>query len=1390
MKQKFEYTTFNESGLGKLLPQIEAKVTELAQRAGETVRVSPNLESLYTEKQFQTLLRFIQMAKSIVPSFDKGNQPNTAGLVLKYGSMMLEGKRLLENFATPRLVIYHHLKENLKSIAKKASQDITNPEVFSERLKQILADEVSAAVKDIPCNDVDSYSTEIEWIFTKDFSSFFKQNGSFKLEEFINKAQEDLSENFKRDSELYDLNVTHPLTYEFIGFLFNLLENTPDHLDSLLSFLHPNAIAYGITYVEDKDSRWVYTIGKSNHDFNQNFQRLKSSIAPELLSDKLVSYFEAYGRSNHVLSERAKMSLITRFLDCEIQSYQEEIMEVTGTSPDVSGMPVDLSAIDQIEDYELQLKKQLERIDARLQSYQNQTVAQLFNAHPKLAEQLESDRRNFNVDYSGKVLPESMLMEDGYKFVWSPIRNRLQTVLNEQKAALKEELKKAQVKKEQAFLQYHTSRFEDFSKQLAALDHEFSGLLQRVTELSVVGNLNDLEKALQTLEENRQSFEEAQQALSSLKDELSSIQYPNGSLARLRPNIENLHKQTTKQYETVEKIMKQAAHAFREKGTELNSRLQKEQAAAEMQKLVSGLNLDHIVSVLKEKEHLLKEQQNKLNSAAEELSQKQKEAVQIDDQYGISNPLSWDDPTLKLRHNKNLLIKEISNDLQHLRGPLLSLEVSPQTINSLYDISLDSFEGLKLAFDTLLIFSGEQDAKAHQFSNQENELYEFYRGCLEAQCDESKINRIKVSPKLKEAFGVTANSNNAKLLLILLGYDEKTSFSKNREAIVRKTTEQFDLVLKAKLYMEMKEQLTKSIANLRSLLTLIVEIDDAQVKLSSEYNLKRANALEAIKEQTSALSQLESGEKLLQEEILILKTIQTLLEGNNRVIELFNSGDIQNAEENLGELNPTFNEFKVLIENLSPGLEGYKDSYEVLAKIQMQTAHRIAELRKDVVTNKLNAILDKVGGEISNGDLGAQFEEFNTICSQIAPSFAKIDELRRQLTTSYGSVVDVESERKDLSDLLKETEAQLIKKADAVLTACVEELTQQSQRLHMDFSEQEVHIKAHQEAVETVKAYRANSSVTSITGLIDTLERLLPDTADFRTRVLDVKSAILDLDSQIIKNESILSGQLQRFQTREQIVQKYTQGFSQYIEHRNVAYRSKDFFTSSDKIAREQFVNRLLELLGDYRASGDSENLLAHLASKVQFQGFNLRSLTTRLMIEIQDLDKQTPTDANSYVSAEASASPNHESAMEELQTWADQNASLHQAVLSLTKKITELEQYGEEIKDNIAITLAGTLRERLDAYILKGSLEAQDFTVFQKDFMEHLHSQDDHMSKHRAFWKPFVFTVLAALVTAAIALGINKIATGHALFFAETNRYKMVKDMENTLSSAIAVTA
>lgn len=229
-----------------------------------------------------------------------------------------------------------------------------------------------------------------------------------------------------------------------------------------------------------------------------------------------------------------------------------------------------------------------------------------------------------------------------------------------------------------------------------------------------------------------------------------------------------------------------------------------------------------------------------------------------------------------------------------------------------------------------------------------------------------------------------------------------------------------------------------------------------------------------------------------------------------------------------------------------------------------------------------------------------------------------------------------------------------------------------------------------------------------------------------------------------------------------------------YCETRAVKYRTKDFFSSTDKAKRQTFIDRLKTQLMAYSESNHSEESLKLIRDHIAaFPGKGLKPLLNKITIDLIDSQEETPTTSELLTER-------HNQAQKSLGAFVDQKGPKYAKVMrKLYEKIGVMKQFGLELIKNHdtsgqkIIELAEKLEMDTDGFINhhNGTLPQKgQYKEFKEKFMARLHSQDNIMSERHSQWLPIIGNI-ALVILLIPKLIYSKLSTGQCSFFFETTK-------------------
>ncbi|KTD08166.1 hypothetical protein [Legionella jamestowniensis] len=1396
-----QYTSFEESSLYTLLSKLKLSIRAFNNQLSTTHQAANrSVETDFTKNQFESISKLISLLESIGQIFTNGKKPGFLDLRHLAGALDLGSATKALN--TTRYVIYRQmLKEKLPGIIKNCYNNAKNspPNLFAESFKNLLKQEVQQTLaglhKIIPVKDIAPYLSEINTIIDE----YPITNKGMDANEFVKQFRK----KFLKDDEIIELKVAHPAMYELLTQIFIFCEEIPAELEDFLSFLDPAALEFSIpgivaiSPVKSDTSDFVFNFG--NGTGVVNFERLYSqhiNHLPSLLSEQLVKYFQHYGDSFHVKSERAKMKLICTFLQNESALLSEKVNsilnettlpyehEMENNSGDGDNLELTISQLETEETRVRILLNELARRDYSL------PFNQLLKDHPTLLEELTSSQ-NLDTSYAGSPLSDKVLIEGQKSFQLLPVQQLLAKNVVEQQQLLQTHLVQIKDKKETLVLRAHQERNAGFSAQLDLLTQAPSVQLPTILATDSVANLK---AQLRTLQKLSTELEEKQRTLDSLQFEINkTFNYPhdlqikisgiyshnNEKLNQVKHSIIETQKLIEKQLRLVSRYLDQAAFAenhserlklLREKQVELNEKYHDKQ------------------QIEKELDSLL-EEQIRLNNGSEDIRQHH---------LNITNFLSCKD-----KYKETVLVfKPYSEETFDNLFVESTLQSDPEDTLNWLD-SIISEEEILNQQEHLL------RAKIEKLQTESKILVVLYQKLETMKKESSKIglhsiitslkkdplNEILQSVELKELAKIYSVPSMVialmKLLTIHSENELRSLFVGDLESVLNH--------IQAR-----QTDISEEIRGLKIIQQNIKEnrgkLDDIKVPLSEivETHQCLATRRDRLNKEIEVKQQKLTEIHVLEVEVSILGKINELLDRNQQLSELINSEtvELEKAESGLKDLIGETVELNLLVES-SGNSENYGQAVAIIRSQHLTATQRIITLRKQIIAEKIQRInvepLITARCQDQYSLFVAALEELVVIRKLIDSSFEPIESLLTLMTASTqendktNNDNDIAKHKKVLEELRTIKQTYCLTKIDELLNSYAQELGRVAEEFPKKFK-----IDKYDElkkSVDEIKSYftKIKLDIQKLQTILKSYRESEYDTT--RIQIEDIQQKEERFVAQLKNVESALENTKAQID-RKELVAIFTKEAKDYLANRAKKYLVKDSLTSRDAFLRKQFLEELTNKgQNHYVKTGDSTTLLNYIyENRVNFPGLTMQSLINRFIVKIKELDGPV------Y----AYQSTTHGQALEKL---SSASTSFQRAVKHLYAQLEVLKTHGSKIggeKGDIAHNLADKLGRKVDIFILQKddkNARYSDFQKFHSDFIECLHSYDDVMSKHRSFWKPFLLNIAAALFTVGIALGVklmsSKLLAGHASFFGETKRFQHVQNLDEAVSKiSVAVSA
>ncbi|KTD20293.1 LepB protein [Legionella lansingensis] len=1104
-----------------------------------------------------------------------------------------------------------------------------------------------------------------------------------------------------------------------------------------------------------------------------------------------------------------------------------------------------------LQQQEEQAKVLIKAIVEKLTSYKTRTFKQLLDASSDgLREQLAQNMTDkLDISYAEQILPSMCLIEETQGFTVISIQESLYQITETSLTYLEDSLKQIKKDKEQLIRDYHHQRNDQIARELDGVNSSLSHLIQQISQIQVTDNIDDLLLRLKELKERVDSFLELQTSLDHLDKELSPPFYCPESLDdSFRTSIGHIYETSRVVLQECQHVLHRTEKAIKAKERALTLCLEKERAAQAFAENMKLLNAQTLASLWQDKKILLESKKSQGKELLKEIEVKKENLIDIDRLYGKGDPLSCQPPKYITQRNSKL--KEVLDTVEMIRDDLLTFIPEQSKFESLLKVTnLESTEG---AFNAQLWVESlaanmedslQREQELEKDGNTKTQIRDALLSVSSILKQESiknvsdELAKLKLLNQLKPVYGLGTNPKNEinELIAFITGKNklgieilakilslstaEIYSYCANEErkklfqqAVEKQThllKRQIESINLVKTHNAIYRKLKENIAQIRSDLSNLVAFNEIQHAMDQEYREK----MEALSVQMAFLQESSGGVGKeigsLELEVQILEKINQLLDGS-QTLNKHLTADTQISEAHCvmaeKQLRDLLQEFIVLQQLVASWKEvlSYTTSTVGIGELLTTSGQRVSELRVAVCSSKFKEIeeaidlVEQPSFAVLLNVLSQQLEKYNNYCSAIPLAFKDIDLLRKELEVARGTKTADENENtKPLESLRKQLQINFLQKIEHILISFAVEIQRQDQQLKIALSETRDNYQLHLSAVTTLGVYLETFPISDLGTLKAGLEKLQPDAKNTLQRLMTIETNINLLKKEHETHSIVLQNQKARQDMREQVQRQFCEQLSHYLDQRHKKYRFKDFFSSQDVIQRKQFIEGLLIKLEEYSQSGKSQDILDYIA-RSKFPGLGLQPILRRLIIAIKALDKQTPSEQTNYVTLKLPEIPHHQDAMEQLKTFESSHPKLCSALTVLVSEIDELEKHGNKIQGEDGKTakgLAVSLRKQVDSYIcaqaVNDRLSVSDFETFRADFMDLLHSQDDSMSKHRSFWKPFITNVAAAFFTLGIALGVkligSKLMTGHASFFGETIRFQYVQSIEEELANVAA---
>ncbi|CEK10613.1 coiled-coil domain-containing protein [Legionella hackeliae] len=1402
VKQK-NYTTFEESALKKILSHFKPLILELHTTLTQKDSQIPESScETFTRNQFEAFKQAIALFEEAGPLFSKGSQPNLLTLAIKHGSKVSQIGNIKKALSSPRYAIYHLWKEEFPKLYSQIQHEKASNK--GEHFRQKLKDEIERKLPElnaaIPGGNFESYFKEIEnfieqyTITSKGLAKrVFDNDKEIILQEGL--RPENIVSDFRvsilGDNLTLEFRVVHPASYELAVEIFLLCEQFPREFEDLVSFLNPSALDnLKISHKKDSGGRdYIYDIGNGPIDTEQ-FYNESVNLLPSILSSRLASYFKTYADTLHVKSERAKMQLVSQFIKAEneflkgkVDSTLLSLSELDSTKDilEKDALPR-LKEISILEHKERRLLALIEELKER--NYKSLPFGTLLESHPSLLSQCKKESNLTNANYLKKPLKEKLLIEGDRLFNILEVQDNLAKNMETQQSIILENLQQLKQTKEALIQQHHLDRNNNIEQVIEEIKKDCDGIDELIMSVEELHSAELLRGQLEKLKFVQQKLSVSENTLDALQSEFSQLDLAEEKIKSLyRGNQERAvavaNSVKHAQYRVADAIQKASSGLevaiFAEKMQAANPQerqlLLKAKEASLEEKRKDQSKIEEVLALLEK----TRREQRSVNSSGESLLDLDKRK-HFDSIVEIQKKIAEQkDLLLKFRPMKSEEFDTMFSEHQLKSDPaIIDLWIKSVIFNEDKLVEKESIFASKI--DECLVKHNALTA-AHKVLDTKKFFNKSYV---------EQIEKLKELESLKEKYGSLSAMG---VLFLLLGevsvVESQKQFTCEPQVLIPQikrqlisTTQELNAFSEIQKNIGVFKECKTQLIQLSQSVTQIVTVRSAlEQRAQEEHELDKK--IEAEKNKLQDIKTLET-------EIDVLYRINALFDDNKKLNDFLTSDaqalDSKSAEgeERLGVLSDNLSELKELVLSLSQN-DIYLATVAIISSLLKRNIQQVAQIKAQIVTKKIDAIFqpstssEPIAHELLL--LCQQFKQLILLKDSVPANLQKL----KSLFVANG---DKEHENLEVESLLirtfTEKEARFLDKVNALLSSYKAEIINHTEKLKLTKKEQADHSNP-QHLLSEAAEYIAHNKITDLSVVRKELEMLRSEPV--LCTLAQVEHEIQSFEKQFKES------QIQWF--RYELANKFRDECINYIKKRAEKYHLKDSFNSDDALNREQFLEEIARRLTESTSSGNYQPVLDYISSeRGKFFGVTMLPIINRLLVDIKAFHKTTNP-------AYTEVDNIHQKALSVL---TNAQGEFKKSITTVYFQIEQLEAHGNKIgghDGDIATKLAAQLRENVDLFVIRHGEEKLDemaFKEFKDDFTELLHSQDDTMSRHRSFWKPFLLNILAAVFTAGIAVGVkligSKLLTGHASFFGEPKRFKHLGNLDEALSKVTAPAA
>lgn len=530
---------------------------------------------------------------------------------------------------------------------------------------------------------------------------------------------------------------------------------------------------------------------------------------------------------------------------------------------------------------------------------------------------------------------------------------------------------------------------------------------------------------------------------------------------------------------------------------------------------------------------------------------------------------------------------------------------------------------------------------------------------------------------------------------------------------------------------------------------------------------------------------------ILMDLIHLMETNQTLLTALNHYdsaeqpIETIDVEPIMEQINNASVILATLNQKLLTLPNSSNYRQTVKSSEETLNKAIIHFNKIIHEHCRQA-KKQLDGYLFKIENEKNNFAQMKYYLHFSRGSTLLQLQYQQLLALPENNYLDFNGLIE---EIAKMNNQQQRLQSQLFPSFEQKLREIIINLNKQHIRMsHLDFNNEHKSDSQFKQAVIAEAEEISNAYTTDyLKEFKASLQnQSLPNTQDILALLNQVMIEKNKLDEVIQTHKDYLETINQRIVLRNNLVKEIKQTLDDYLIQRQHRFFIKDKIWQQDKQQRQLFINKLHLALDHYNEDGLSQPLIELInQNKARFPGHHLQPLLNRINLYLYAHEKGTITERLSFNEMQT-----------KLAKIKQENLVFVNRFETLYEQIVLMQAYGNTLlaEDNevgvAVINLAFQLQQHADSFIKaipdENKLDLNSVQIFQNEFSNLLHSQDEVIGKHSDTGKDILAKLFVAIFSLLLAPAIKLIPAKYqgqaSLFFEKSILLQKIDAMDNVL--------